>query len=107
MLFSENPLVVVIGLGYVGLPLAVQFAKTYRVIGFDTNNVRIEQLVKGSDKTGEVTDADLSAVSGNISFTSDTAVITEADMYIVAVPTPITRNNVPDLNPLDNASRGH
>lgn len=105
MPFSENPLIVVIGLGYVGLPLAVQFAKTYRVIGFDKSNIRIEQLIKGHDKTGEVPDSVLSAVGKNISYTSDTAAIADSDIYIVAVPTPITRNKIPDLYPLESASR--
>lgn len=104
MSFPENPLITVIGLGYVGLPLAVQFAKAYKVIGFDKNNVRIEQLIKGYDKTGEVADSALSAAGKNISFTSDTSAIVGADMYIVAVPTPITRNNIPDLYPLESAS---
>jgi UDP-N-acetyl-D-galactosamine dehydrogenase len=105
MPFPKNPLIAVIGLGYVGLPLAAQFAKTYRVIGFDKSNIRIEQLIKGHDKTGEVPDSVLSAVGKNISFTSDAAAITGVDMYIVAVPTPITRNNIPDLYPLESASR--
>ena len=105
MPFSENPLIVVIGLGYVGLQLAVQFAKTYRVIGFDKSNIRIEQLIKGHDKTGEVPDSVLSAVGKNISYTADTAAIADSDIYIVAVPTPITRNKIPDLYPLESASR--
>ncbi|WP_010255481.1 nucleotide sugar dehydrogenase [Treponema primitia] len=104
MPFIEKPSIVIIGLGYVGLPLAVRIAHKYQVTGFDLNKVRVNQLNDGYDKTGEITSDDLHSVSKNISFTSDKGRIIGADVYIVAVPTPITRNNTPDLTPLTGAS---
>jgi UDP-N-acetyl-D-galactosamine dehydrogenase len=104
MAFPQDPSVVVIGLGYVGLPLAVRLAHGFTVLGFDMNTARVEQLIAGYDKTGEISLDALNSVNNKISFTSDKKNITGADVYIVAVPTPITRNNIPDLNPLISAS---
>ncbi|MFP3043046.1 nucleotide sugar dehydrogenase [Treponema primitia] len=104
MSFPQNPSIVVIGLGYVGLPLAIQFAHKYKVTGFDMKNQRINQLNAGHDKTGEVSDESLIAAKSNINFTSDKESIKYSDVYIVAVPTPITRNNIPELHPLTGAS---
>jgi UDP-N-acetyl-D-galactosamine dehydrogenase len=104
MEFPQNPSIVVIGLGYVGLPLAVRLAHNFKVVGFDMNTTRVEQLMAGHDRTGEISTDMLRFVNSKISFTSDKKNITGADVYIVAVPTPITRNNIPDLNPLIGAS---
>lgn len=91
-----------VGLGYVGLPVAVAFGKEHHIIGFDINENRIESLKSGTDYTNEVTDEELQ--SSNIDFTSDGSKLSEADFLIVAVPTPINEHNQPDLTPLVKAS---
>ena len=91
-----------VGLGYVGLPVAVAFGKQHHIIGFDINENRIESLKSGTDYTNEVTDEELQ--SSNIDFTSDGSRLSEADFLIVAVPTPINEHNQPDLTPLVKAS---
>jgi UDP-N-acetyl-D-galactosamine dehydrogenase len=93
----------VVGLGYVGLPLAVAFAKHLQVIGFDINSKRIEELAKGIDRTGEVLGDDLK--NPNFSFSSDPKALRQCKYIIVAVPTPVDKANVPDLEPLRNASQ--
>jgi len=102
---KNNPTVVVIGLGYVGLPLAIQFSTKYTVIGFDHNSERITELRAGLDRTGEISRDRLDRARTAISFTYDPAEITNQEVYIVAVPTPITSNKIPDLRPLTNASQ--
>ena len=92
----------VIGLGYVGLPVAVAFGETSKVIGFDINQSRVEELKKGIDKTDEVGLSELNAA--NILYTSDTNELAKADFHIVAVPTPIDSSKKPDLTPLLSAS---
>lgn len=94
--------IAVIGLGYVGLPLAVEFSKKYDVIGFDINNNRIDELINGSDKTNEVEKSDLE--NSNMSFTYNPEKIKDYNFYIVTVPTPIDEYNKPDLNALKMAS---
>ncbi|HBF34694.1 TPA: nucleotide sugar dehydrogenase [Candidatus Sumerlaeota bacterium] len=94
--------IAVVGLGYVGLPLAVAFGKKARVIGFDINKPRIEELKKGIDRTNETSSADLAAT--NVDFTSDASRLKEADFIIVAVPTPIDHARRPDLTPLKGSS---
>ncbi len=94
----------IIGLGYVGLPLAVEFAKHYEVIGFDLNKKRIDELKKGFDRTNEVDNKDLKSNS-KILFTSEPENLSDAKVYIVTVPTPIDEFNVPDLDPLKSASK--
>ncbi|ANU20074.1 GDP-mannose dehydrogenase [Planococcus plakortidis] len=91
-----------VGLGYVGLPVAVAFGKEHHIIGFDINENRIESLKSGTDYTNEVADEELQ--SSNIDFTSDGSKLSEADFLIVAVPTPINEHNQPDLTPLVKAS---
>jgi len=98
-----NRKISVIGLGYVGLPVAVAFGKSHRVIGFDLNQSRIEELKKGYDRTLEVEDDDLAAT--DIMFTCDAADLKSADFHIVAVPTPINHANQPDLRPMLSASK--
>ena len=92
----------VIGLGYVGLPVAVAFGRKARMIGFDINEQRLTELRAGYDRTGEVTATELAAT--NIIYTSDISVLREADFHIVAVPTPVDQANQPDLTPMLRAS---
>ena len=94
----------VIGLGYVGLPLAVAFAAKYRVIGFDMSSAKIAAYKNGVDPTGEVTDAEMRAVSADIEYTGMAARLAEADVIIVAVPTPVDEAHQPDFGPLISAS---
>lgn len=101
----SNPSIVVIGLGYVGLPLTVALSAKYRVIGFDLNEKRVRELQDGHDRTGEVSDDRLKKAGDALRYTNDPATIRGKDLYIVAVPTPITAHNAPDLRPLEGASR--
>ena len=94
--------IAVIGLGYVGLPLAVGFASVHQVIGFDTKPSRISALRSGRDDTLEVPESELRAAP--IRYTSDSADLAEATVYIVTVPTPIDDAKQPDLTPLRSAS---
>ena len=99
----ENARIAVIGLGYVGLPLAVEFGKQREVIGFDINAARIAGLKSGVDSTLEVTLEALNAAA-YLSFSSSVEVLRKANVYIVTVPTPIDDTNAPDLLPLRKAS---
>ena len=92
----------VVGLGYVGLPVAVAFGKEHHIVGFDINAKRISTLIGGTDYTNEVTDEELKEV--NINFTADASKLKDTDFIIVAVPTPINEHNQPDLTPLVKAS---
>ncbi|MRI82900.1 MAG: Vi polysaccharide biosynthesis UDP-N-acetylglucosamine C-6 dehydrogenase TviB [Nitratiruptor sp.] len=94
----------IIGLGYVGLPLAVEFGKRYETVGFDINATRIEELQRGIDRTLEVSQEELSAAK-KLSFTTSIEDIRDATIYIVTVPTPIDAHKNPDLSPLIMASR--
>lgn len=95
--------IAVIGLGYVGLPVALAFAKKFpNTIGFDINHIKVEQLKQGVDATGEVSEQDLK--SSQIKITSDLTDLADANFFVVAVPTPIDQNHQPDLNPLRKAS---
>ena len=102
--------IAVIGMGYVGLPLALAFSnniknnknKMRKIVGFDINEKRIIDLKKGLDKTNEISKDEI--LSSNIKFTSDKEVLSQTDVYIVTVPTPIDINNIPDLTCLKNAS---
>ena len=93
----------VVGLGYVGLPLAVEFGKHYETVGFDIKPERIAELSKGRDSTLEVSRAELKA-SKRLSFTSDLAALRKCRVFIVTVPTPIDNCKRPDLTPLVKAS---
>jgi UDP-N-acetyl-D-glucosamine/UDP-N-acetyl-D-galactosamine dehydrogenase len=99
----NNRTISVIGLGYVGLPVAVAFGETSKIVGFDINQKRIDELINGVDKTGEVTSAELD--SADVLFTSDLNELSNADFHIVAVPTPINNSKKPDLKPLLSASK--
>ncbi len=103
MMLSEVN-VAVIGLGYVGLPLAVEFGKTLPVVGFDINERRIEALQRAYDHTRELTNEQLLA-SKHLSFSSSEDDIASKNVFIVTVPTPIDENNSPDLRPLRSASQ--
>ena len=95
--------IVVLGLGYVGLPLAVALARKFEVIGFDVDPQRIEELRAGHDRTREVGEDQLR--SSTIRLTSEAADCGGADVYIVAVPTPVDSHNRPDLSALLAATR--
>ena len=103
MLDINNIKIAVIGLGYVGLPLAVEFGKHRSVIGFDINTKRVEELRNGFDGTLEVNSEELKSAS-SLKFTTEINDITDYNFYIVTVPTPIDENNAPDLTPLESAS---
>ena len=93
----------IIGLGYVGLPLAVEFGKKYQTIGFDLNTIRINELKQGIDKTLEQTKDQIESAS-NLIFTDNDADISDCNIYIVTVPTPVDDYKNPDLSPVKSAS---
>ena len=94
-----------IGLGYVGLPLAVAFAEKFHVVGFDISSTRIQELKDGHDMTLEIDDNLLASVKDNIQYTSDIKDAKDCNIYIVTVPTPIDKANRPDLTPLIESSK--
>ena len=93
----------IVGLGYVGLPIAVEFGKQRPVVGFDIDTNRINALQAGHDATLEVSDADL-AVARHLRFSSELSDLKDCNTFIVTVPTPIDRHKRPDLTPLIKAS---
>ena len=100
-----NPRICVIGLGYVGLPLARLFSTKYKTVGFELSQSRVDELMSGHDSTLEVEDELLqSALANGFSCTTDIEAIRDCNFYVVAVPTPVDRNNNPDLRPLYGAS---
>ncbi|MBN1980962.1 MAG: nucleotide sugar dehydrogenase [Chitinivibrionales bacterium] len=99
---NYNPSVCVVGLGYVGLPLAVEMAKHFTVVGFDVNQERVNQLREGVDPNGEVESKELRASS--VQFTTNGQEIAKTQFIIVAVPTPIDEHKSPDLTPVIKAS---
>jgi len=107
---EQRKCIAVIGLGYVGLPLAVEFAKKYKAVGFDVNESRITELNKGYDRTLEVEESKLSGVLADrnklegLLCTSDIDDLAACNIFIVTVPTPVDKNNRPDLTPLYKAS---
>ncbi|MFT5231856.1 MAG: UDP-N-acetyl-D-galactosamine dehydrogenase [Candidatus Azotimanducaceae bacterium] len=106
---KKNPTIAIIGLGYVGLPLAVAFAEKYKVIGFDINKKRIDDLNAGKDFTLEVSDDELASAlhiyeDKGMLITDDASAMEEATVYIVTVPTPTNKYNQPVLIPLEKAS---
>lgn len=101
-LIEKKEKLAVIGLGYVGLPIALEFARQVSVIGFDISEKRIEMMRNGIDPSNEL---DTSAFEGcEIEFTSSLEVLKGAKFYVVAVPTPVDEHNVPDLKPIKKAS---
>lgn len=99
----ENTRIGIVGLGYVGLPLAVEFGKKQTTIGFDINQSRIDELRRGTDHTLECSDNEL-AEAKYLSYTSSLKDLIECNVYIVTVPTPIDKHKQPDLTPLIRAS---
>ena len=100
-----NNKIAIIGLGYVGLPLAHAFAEKHNVIGFDINQSRIDELNEYYDRTLELTPHELDDINDNIIYSTDKSSLSEANIYIVTVPTPIDKNNRPDLTPLIKSSQ--
>lgn len=94
--------IAVVGLGYVGLPLAAAFSKHFHVIGYDVNEEKLDLYKKGVDPTGEIGEAGLKECT--ILFTADAEKIHEADFIVVAVPTPINGDKTPDLRPVESSS---
>jgi len=100
----SDPVVAVVGLGYVGLPLAVEFGKRRRTIGYDHSGERVEEIARGQDRTGEFGEDELRAAKA-LNVTHDAAMLKEADFVIVAVPTPVDDAKRPDMALLVSASR--
>ena len=99
----DGPIVAVVGLGYVGLPVAVVFSRRFRTLGFDSDQERIEELKHGHDRTLEVAEEDL--ICGLLELTTTQVDIGQASFYIVTVPTPIDERQRPDLSHLRQASQ--
>jgi UDP-N-acetyl-D-galactosamine dehydrogenase len=99
----ENPTVSVIGLGYVGLPLAVALARHFDVIGFDINQQRVTELQNGHDRTGELNAGEMA--DSKLRYIADESLLSDADVHIVTVPTPVGPDNKPDLGAVESASR--
>ncbi|VXD19074.1 nucleotide sugar dehydrogenase [Marinoscillum sp. 108] len=96
--------IAVIGLGYVGLPLAVESGRKYKTIGFDINTTRISELKAGTDRTQEVDKEDLLGAK-HLTFSSEPSALSDCNFYIVTVPTPVDQHKKPDLSPIISASR--
>jgi len=94
--------IAIIGLGYVGLPLAVEFGKKHATIGYDIHKERVEALIDGYDATGEISKEEL--ISSNLSLTSNPESIAESNIFIITVPTPIDQSKTPDLTPVKLAT---
>ena len=100
---ASNKRISIVGLGYVGLPLATAFAKKYKVIGYDVDKSRIKELKKGKDRTKEIMQVEL-LKNKNLIFTNDFYDMKNSDFFILTVPTPITKNNKPDLSIIRKAA---
>jgi len=108
----KNMKIAVIGLGYVGMPLAVEFSKKYPVVGFDINEARVKELQGGSDRTREIDSSSLKEVLSlsdtnhaiGLKLSHDIEALHDCNFFIVTVPTPITKFKTPDLKPLLGAS---
>jgi UDP-N-acetyl-D-galactosamine dehydrogenase len=104
MIDLDDARIGVLGLGYVGLPLAVAFARRFDVVGFDIDPVRVQELLDGRDRTREVPDADLVGAE-RLTVTSESDALREVNVYIITTPTPIDRHKQPDLGPILSATR--
>ena len=101
----EESKIAIIGLGYVGLPLAVEFSKKFPTVGYDINKHRVSSLISGTDSTLEVDDDSLaSALDSGLKLSDDIESIQSSNVFIVTVPTPIDKDKAPDLKPLEKAS---
>ena len=94
----------IIGLGYVGLPLSLEFSKYYNVIGFDKDRERVKELNNFFDRNSEFENSDIKK-SKNINFTNNENFLKDCNIYIITVPTPVKKNKIPDLNPLKKSSK--
>ena len=94
----------ILGMGYVGLPLAIEFSKFFKVVGFDVCSTRINQLIACNDLTKEISNKELKKLK-NILFTSESSELKSCNVFIVTVPTPVNKNNQPDLKPLIDATK--
>jgi len=101
-LISGEDKLALVGLGYVGMPIAVEFAKHIKVIGFDINEMRVNEYKNGIDSTNEVGEA---IKDTKVEFTADPSKLKEAKFIVVAVPTPVNEDNTPDLRPVEGASK--
>ncbi len=102
-LLNKNAKLALVGLGYVGLPIALEFAKRVKVVGFDINQARVDMMRRGEDPSRELEAADFE--NRDITFSADIQDLADVNFFIVAVPTPIDETNLPDLKPLQGASR--
>ena len=102
-LLNKNAKLALVGLGYVGLPIALEFAKRVKVVGFDINQARVDMMRRGEDPSRELEAGDFK--NRDITFTADIQDLADVNFFIVAVPTPIDETNLPDLKPLQGASR--
>ena len=100
---NKEHTIAIVGLGYVGLPLAVAFAEFYPTIGYDINTNRVDELNNNQDSTLETSSEELQKAK-RLSFTTNLKDITTANIYIITVPTPVDANNLPELSPLESAS---
>jgi UDP-N-acetyl-D-galactosamine dehydrogenase len=103
MIKEKNIKIAVIGLGYVGLPLAIEFSKIFETVGFDINQARINELLSGIDSTLEVESSELSYTS-KLKLSTDTEDIKNCNIFIITVPTPVDKHKQPDLGPIISAS---
>ena len=102
-LLKGNVKLSLVGLGYVGMPIAVAFARKIKVVGFDVNQAKIDLYRNGVDPTNEVGDEVIRDTK--VEFTSDPSRLKEAKFHIVAVPTPVNNDHTPDLSPVEGASK--
>jgi UDP-N-acetyl-D-galactosamine dehydrogenase len=102
-LIKKDAKLALVGLGYVGLPIALEFAKRVKVVGFDINQARVDMMRRGEDPSRELEATDFE--NRDITFTADINELKDVNFFIVAVPTPIDETNLPDLKPLQGASR--
>ena len=104
MMVDQNTVIGVIGLGYVGLPLAVEFGKKFKVVAFDKDQERMRQISQGIDRTGQLEKEEIK-LSDNLTLTDNPKLLTDCSVYIVTVPTPVDQDNKPDFSSLETASK--
>ncbi|MFN5044611.1 MAG: NAD(P)-binding domain-containing protein, partial [Bacteroidota bacterium] len=103
---QNSPKICILGLGYVGLPLALEFSKKYKVVGFDINEKRVNELNAMADETAQVESDELKqAIHIGLTLSSSENALSDCTAFIVTVPTPIDENRLPDLKPLLSASK--
>ena len=104
MKFDKNKIKIgVIGLGYVGLPLSIAFSKKYPVVGFDVSKTRVDEISKGYDRNGELTPQEILS-DASIIFSCQESALSDMNVFIITVPTPVDSKNIPNLTPLKSAS---